>query len=286
VKDNFGLIKRQSIILNPPPRKVAYQVNLKTTYKKTVNTVTTNTVEYTTYVNVTPSLPEGVSISFDILHSDLYRVSPMESSSILTKGSILFKNNIEIPIDNTDDSTSTTGNNNLGCQNNTIYVTATTETWNNLTIVNGDDMRIITTITNYTPQKVSCILTENIESYSLSQLRINGCDNCEVVNQNSTQPTPPTSTTPTSTPVVTPTLSINSFNLGYDPASFTIICFGSAPTSTYYSYDSTINIGTILYTNSVYPLSSFAPAGYYGNNTNYYQITGTNGQVTFKGSCI
>lgn len=267
VRDNFGLIKKQSTILNLPPRKVSYQVNLKTTNRKTVNTVTTNTVEYITYVTVTPSLPEGVSISFDILHSDLYRVSPLQSSSFLTKGSILLKNNIEIPIDNTDDSTSTTGNNNLGCQNNTIYITATTETWNNLTIVNGDDMKIITTINNYTPQKVSCILTENIETYSLSNVKILGCDNCEVVNQNSTPvitPAPnltPTVSTPSVTPSAGPTIC---FDYTFSSVSYKDTKTPSGSYSGYYYYN--LTNGVVWSNGGVYWYWS----NVLGNDTTFY----------------
>jgi hypothetical protein len=78
---------------------------------------------------------------------------------------------------------------------------------------------------------------------------------------------------------------VNTFNFEYDAASFTSICVGSAPTSNYYSYDSTIDVGTVLYTDSVAPLSSYAPAGYYGNNTSYYRISGATGEVVLSGSC-
>jgi hypothetical protein len=84
---------------------------------------------------------------------------------------------------------------------------------------------------------------------------------------------------------VPPVPTINTFNLEYDAATFTIICFGSVPASDYYTYDSTISVGTILYTDSVEPLSSFAPAGYYGNNTNYYRITGATGEIISSNSC-
>jgi hypothetical protein len=81
-------------------------------------------------------------------------------------------------------------------------------------------------------------------------------------------------------------LVVNTFNFATDPASFTIICFGTLPTSNYYSYDSTISIGTVLYTDSVEPLSSYASAGYYGNNSVYYRITGVTGEVISIGSCL
>jgi hypothetical protein len=48
----------------------------------------------------------------------------------------------------------------------------------------GDTIKIVTTITNYTPQNVSCLLVENSETYSISNLSIAGCSNCEVINQN------------------------------------------------------------------------------------------------------
>jgi hypothetical protein len=82
-----------------------------------------------------------------------------------------------------------------------------------------------------------------------------------------------------------PAPTVNTFNFATDPASFTIICLWSLPTSNYYSYDSTISIGTVLYTDSVEPLSSYASAGYYGNNSVYYRITGATGEVISIGSC-
>lgn len=289
-KDANGLTIKKSVTLKTPPPKVDYRLSLNTTSKRTVNTPTNNVLVYTTIVSTYPALPSGVTVNFDIVHTNTFRKSPSEDSSSLILSSILTKNGEEIGVYSIENSTYTETNSLLSCQNNLIYFTSTTENWNSISISYEDEVKITTVVDITKNGKYSCYIAENNEEYSLFNTSIVGCDNCSLTNQYklppATPPAPTPSTPPSSTPVVTPTLSINTFNLGYDPASFTIICFGSAPTSNYYSYDSTINVGTILYTDSVYPLSSFAPAGYYGNASNYYQITGTNGEVISSNSCI
>ena len=204
VRDVNGLTIKQNITLIKPANKIAYQVLLNTTSRKTVNTVTTTTTEYTTLVTVQPPLPNGVTITFNLLHTDDYKVSPLETSSQLTLGTILLKNGEEIEISTSENSSTSFTNTNFGCQNNLTYTTATTETWNSLTMGSTDEIKVITTVTNYTNQKVPCYFVGNIENYSLLNVRINGCSNCEVVNQDNP---PPPSQTPTRTPTPTPTTS-------------------------------------------------------------------------------
>ena len=207
VRDSNGAIIKQNVTLSKPANKTAYQVLLRTTSRKTVNTVTTTTTEYTTLVTVQPLLPSGVTITFNLLHTDDYKVSPLETSSQLTLGTILLKNGNEIGFSNNEISSTSFTNKNLGCQNNLVFSTATTETWDLLSMTNTDEIKIITTVTNYTNRKVPCYFVENNESYSLLNVKINGCSNCMVVNQD--YPPPPTITptpTPSSTkPSVTPT---------------------------------------------------------------------------------
>ncbi len=204
VKDVNGLIIKQSIILQKPPQIVTYEVSLNTTSRRTVNTVTTTTVEYTTTLKVTPPLPSGVTINFNLTHNDVYKVSPSESASSLTLGTILLKNNEEISIDDTITGNYTYSNTLLSCQSNLVYVTATTNDWYNLSVTYGDNIIITTTVTNVKNGKYPCYLAENNELYSLSNLRINGCSNCKTSNQDSP---PPISQTPTKTPTPTPTPS-------------------------------------------------------------------------------
>lgn len=201
VRDSNGSTIKQSVTLNKPANKTAYQVSLRTTSRKTVNTVTTTTTQYTTLVTVQPPLPSGVTITFNLLHTDDYKVSPSETSSQLTLGTILLKNGEEIEINTIENSSTSFTNTNFGCQNNLTYMTAITETWNSLTMNSTDEIKVITTITNYTNQKVPCYFVDNNENYSLLNVRINGCSNCMVVNQDN--PPPPTQT-PSKTPTPTP----------------------------------------------------------------------------------
>lgn len=201
IRDANGLTIKQSVVLQKPPQMVVYQVSLNTTSKRTVNTVTTTTVEYTTRLNVTPSLPSGTTITFNVTHNDVYKVSPSETASSLTTGTILLKNNEEISIGETRNGSYTYSNALLSCQSNLVYVTATTNDWYNISFTNEDSIIITTTVTNVKNGKYPCYIVENNESYSLSNLRINGCSNCMISNQDSL---PPISPTPTKTPTPTP----------------------------------------------------------------------------------
>lgn len=205
VRDVNGLKITQSVKLLRPPQMVVYQVSLNTTSRRTVNTVTTTTIEYTTKLNITPPLPSGVTISYNITHNDVYKVSPTESASSLVIGTVLNKNGNEILINQSSSDSYTYTNLLVSCQNNLVYVTATTEDWYNLTTTIGDKTEITTTVTNIKNGKSPCFITENNESYSLSNLRINGCSNCAVTNQDSPSPVRPTPTPSPTKPTVTPT---------------------------------------------------------------------------------
>jgi hypothetical protein len=202
VKDINGLTIKQSVILEKPAQKTVYQVSLNTTSRRTVNTVTTTTVEYTTILKVIPSLQSGTTLTFNLTHNDTYKVSPSESASSLVMGTILNKNGEEAPIDLTQTSSYNYTNLITSCQNNLVYVTATTNDWYNLSYIQGDSIILTTTITNIKNGKYPCYIAENNELYSLSNVKINGCSNCVVSNQGGA---PPISQTPTSTPTPTPT---------------------------------------------------------------------------------
>jgi hypothetical protein len=96
--------------------------------------------------------------------------------------------------------------------------------------------------------------------------------------------------TPTETMVVTPTPtetqppSVYTFNLGYDAASSNIAC--STIASNYYSYDLYLGIGSVLYTDYIYPLTNYVSAGYYSDNSVYFEVTGATGQIVLSGSCV
>jgi hypothetical protein len=203
-KDNNGFIVRSTVTLKPAPNKTVYQVSLNTSSRLTVNTPTITTTEYTTTVSVTPSLPIGTTISFDLYHTDNYKTSPYVSASTLTLNSVLTKNSIEIPINEIISVSSSTINMAAGCQTNNVYITGTTDSWVNLTMISGDSIVVVTTVSVNRNGKYPCYVATNNETYSLSNVTITGCSNCVVINQfrePQISPTPtPTPTKPTTTP--------------------------------------------------------------------------------------
>lgn len=201
IKDNNGFIKKQSVILTSPPPRTVYEVSLNTTSRRTINTSTTTTIIYTSTVNVTPQLPSGTTITFNLTHNDNYKVSPIENASSSILGSQLLKNNNLIPITYSEVNTSTITNTQISCQSNLIYITATTNYWNVVSMSSAENVNIETTVTTLRNGNYSCYLSENIETFSMSNLKISGCSNCEVVNQSSILLITPT---PTKTPTPTP----------------------------------------------------------------------------------
>lgn len=98
--------------------------------------------------------------------------------------------------------------------------------------------------------------------------------------------TPTSSATPTPTPTPTETLTppvYGPFSLGYNVGSSGVACLASG--SDYYSYDSSVQIGTTLYTDTSYPLSNYAAAGFYSDTIVYFEITGATGQLAYSGTC-
>jgi hypothetical protein len=97
---------------------------------------------------------------------------------------------------------------------------------------------------------------------------------------------PPTAT-PTSTPTPTPTGEVSGypFTLQYTSSSTNGIdaCSVSGNEFTFYSADSVLTNGSVLYTSSL--LQGFALAGSYSNGTNYYAITGNTGVIVTAGMC-
>jgi hypothetical protein len=116
----------------------------------------------------------------------------------------MLKNGSEVLAESINVVSYSGSNTTLGCQNYINYITATTDTWQNVTMTYGDNVIITTVVSVQRNGKYPCYSTNNIENYSLYNLSIVGCSNCEVSNQ---QGLPPISPTPSKTPSSTPTIT-------------------------------------------------------------------------------
>jgi hypothetical protein len=180
VVDDNGLITSSSIILNSPSQPITYNVGLTTTSKTIGTSSNSVTKQYDTTVTITPSLPDGVSLMFDISHLNMSKSSPSPNSSTSNSNSILIINGTGVTGDITSNN-SETPSTIPGCQSNTVYNNSFTEQWNMVTIVNTDSL-VLTTITSVSKnESVNCYIGTSDEKYSITNLKLSGCNCCSVI---------------------------------------------------------------------------------------------------------
>ena len=181
--DSLGTVVSDSVKLNNPSSPTTYVVTLNTTSNTTINDGTTLGKVYTTKVNVTPKLADGVTLTFDISHTDNFKSSPNSNSSSNINNSNLLKNSNTINVSYSSSTTGTTTNFIAGCQANLIYVTSNTNNWQTVEMTNSDEI-IITTVSNVTQNElVPCYTGVNDETYSISNLKLSGCGCCNVISE-------------------------------------------------------------------------------------------------------
>ena len=171
----------KTITLDEPTFATTYSLSLNTTPSTQINNPTTILKTYETTVIVTPELPDGTTLHFDLVHNNSFYSGPLSGTSILTTGTLLYKNEVSIPLSTTFSGDSTAVNTSPGCQSNTIYQFSTTESWNSLQLTNTD---IITITTSTRVDKTilgTCVVGYSDDSYSITNARIVGCDCCSIL---------------------------------------------------------------------------------------------------------
>ena len=180
VLDSLGESYTSSVTLNKPEQSVEYHISLLTTNTTPVinNTSTVNT--YETSVNITPPLPDGTTITFDIIHNNSFYSSPTSGTSILTTSTLLYKNSSEVSLSNTSDSTNHSINTAAGCQTEYVYQSNINDIWNSLTITNTDTITISTSSRVDKTTTGGCVVGYSTDNYSISNPIISGCDCCSI----------------------------------------------------------------------------------------------------------
>ena len=180
VVDNNQIITSSSIILNSPSKPTTYNVSLNTTSKTVGTSNNSVTKQYETTINITPPLPDGVSLTFNISHLNVSKSSPNSESSISQSDSDLIINKESlIPIVGFDESE--TKSVIPGCQSNNVYIKSNSEQWNQITIKNTDVL-LLTTVTSVTKnESINCYIGTSDEKYSITNLKLSGCNCCTVI---------------------------------------------------------------------------------------------------------
>lgn len=209
VKDSEGTIVTKTIILNQVIPETNYIISLVIDTEVTTGV---NTVETTYKIQITPPLPSGVEITFDMNLASRFIRTPYINSANSTFTPQIIKNNSSIEgVDNTLDTT--LPNQSAGCQGFLIYATDYNFNYTGLKIKNGD-VYTIKTIKTFTltcdntppiPQAISngfsedlgplsygrtaaglyakscCRAVFNYLSSSIVNASIDGCNCCKVL---------------------------------------------------------------------------------------------------------
>jgi len=181
VMDSNGFMSTTNITLNQPSNPVTYTVTLNTTSTIIQNTGTQLTKEYTTLVNVTPPLENGVTLIFDLSHTNIFKTSPNTGSTTNITSSILYKNGLAESISSTGMTEGTAFNTFAGCQGNIINIVSTNDTWQGLQITNSDTLLLVTTTTVIKNEDINCYVGTSDETYSVTNLSLQGCGCCNVI---------------------------------------------------------------------------------------------------------
>lgn len=156
---------------------------VNTTYVVTLNTLTTNNNIKNFTISVSPTLPAGVTISYDLIYETEFKVSPTSTSANQVITSTINVNGSPITNPSPVLSPSTLPNlTNPSCP--PFLITNRVFTWSNInmtttTTVTGIISDIITAVTPQPP----CYFGNKITSLTINNLAISGCECCSVLLQ-------------------------------------------------------------------------------------------------------
>jgi hypothetical protein len=136
---------------------------------------------YETTIQVTPPLPDGATITFDLIHTNSFYSSPTSGTSVLTTGTVLSKNLSGITINSTTTGQTQSVNTTPGCQSDFIYQSNINDTWNSITLTNTDTITISTTSRVDKTTTGLCVVGYSNDTYSISNAIITGCDCCSLI---------------------------------------------------------------------------------------------------------
>jgi len=180
VRDNDGIVISSSVTMNPLTPPTTYNVSLTTTSNVVTNTTLVYEVNYLTTLNISPSIPVGVTINLDLEHLGIFENSGKVDYSTLQRTVELKKNNSVVAITNT-----TTNNYTQPGQPQCFtdrQFTGTTNDWNLISVTNGDIVIIETNSKIIkTTQSDACSYGMDTNTFSVTNATINGCECCDVL---------------------------------------------------------------------------------------------------------
>jgi hypothetical protein len=181
VVDSLGETFSKTVTLDKGEMATTYNISLNTTNTTPVSNEVSLVNSYETTIQVTPPLPDGTTITFDLIHTNSFYSSPTSGTSILTTGTVLSKNLSGITINSTTTGQTQSVNTTPGCQSDFIYQSNINDTWNSITLTNTDTITISTTSRVDKTTTGLCVVGYSNDSYSIANAIIGGCDCCSLI---------------------------------------------------------------------------------------------------------
>jgi hypothetical protein len=211
IKDSEDNIFSGVETLNQPSEIIIYTLSLVRTTTSTNNSmiIGANTFTQKYVVRVTPPLPVGTTLTFDLTCPSFYRVSPNPNSYLVTINNTLTKNGLNIPVSSNNlERTTLLMQGVCNTSTNKTYNYENSAVWNNITISNGETIILDSVVTstynceNSTPEvsppplyEIGDIYSIDLEDYSIgstccssiiyndgvatvNNVRISGCQCC------------------------------------------------------------------------------------------------------------
>ena len=180
VNDSSGNTANNFVVMNPPSDPTTYTISLNTFSNLVQNNSTSKIVNYTNTFSITPPLPDNTTITFDLIHSNVVQSSPNQNSAVSNTSSVFSKNGSGITISFSSQTTGTSVNTIDGCQDNSIYFTSFTESWNQVQINSSDTLSLITQTSLTKIDDVTCYYSNDSDTFSIANVTISGCSCCNV----------------------------------------------------------------------------------------------------------
>jgi hypothetical protein len=180
VLDSLGNVYTSSETIKSSLPSTMYTISLNTTKTIPVNNNISVVNDYETTIVITPPLPDGVTITFDLIHINSFYSSPTSGTSILKTGTILYKNLSATTINSTVTGNTISVNTAAGCQTDYIYQSNISDSWNSLTLSNSDTITISTTSRVDKTTTGKCVVGYSNDTYSIGNAVISGCDCCSI----------------------------------------------------------------------------------------------------------
>ena len=181
VLDSIGNVHLSTEIVKTEVPSTTYTISLYTTNTKPVNNNVSLANSYQTTVVVNPPLPNGATITFDLIHNNNFYSSPNSGTSILTTSTLLYKNGDEVLLTSTSNSINQSVNTAAGCQSDYVYQSNISDVWNSLSISNSDTITISTSSRVDKTTTGKCVVGYSNDNYSISNPVISGCDCCSII---------------------------------------------------------------------------------------------------------